>query len=77
MIGKNIVKDETGHLRPNRKGHQVIGIVMLLIGIFWLAKKAGWIPVAAGSASIFLPVALIAAGTFMLIVKNHHKNKEV
>jgi uncharacterized membrane protein len=50
---------------------------MLLIGIFWLAKKAGWIPVAAGSASIFLPVALIAAGTFMLIVKNNHKNKEV
>ena len=69
----DIRKNETGHLRAKRKGHHVVGVA-----IFWLAKNAGWIPVAVGSASIFWPVALMATGTFMLIVKkNHHRKKEV
>ncbi|UCF86551.1 MAG: hypothetical protein JSV71_03460 [Nitrospiraceae bacterium] len=46
---------------------------MAVIGFFWLAKKAGWIPVAAGGSGIFWPVLAIGAGVFMILAPRHRR----
>ena len=42
----------------NRIGHNLIGIILALIGFFWFAKKIGWIQVAAGGSAIFWPARI-------------------
>jgi hypothetical protein len=56
-------------LRTNSKGHsrhgnwhKLSGILIAVVGFFWLAKKVGWIPVAAGGSGIFWPVLTIMLG---------------
>jgi len=40
------------------------GLFMIVIGLFWLGKKAGWFPPEV--ITLFWPVALIGAGIFMI-----------
>ena len=59
----------------HKKGHKIIGAVIAITGFFWLAKKAGWIPVAEGGSPIFWPAVTIAAGVaIVLLARNHCKS---
>jgi hypothetical protein len=49
------------------KGHTIIGVALAVFGFFWLAKKVGWIPVAAGGSAIFWPAVTIAVGIAIIL----------
>lgn len=59
----------------HRNGHNLIGIILALIGFFWFAKKIGWIPVAAGGSAIFWPAVVIALGVFMIVGTRNRRKK--
>ncbi len=59
----------------NRRGHNLIGIILALIGFFWFAKKIGWIPVAVGGSAIFWPAVVIALGVFMIVGTRNRRKK--
>jgi hypothetical protein len=59
----------------HKKGHKIIGAVIVIVGFFWFAKKIGWIPVAAGGSPIFWPAMTIAAGVaIFLLARNYRKS---
>jgi len=47
------------------------GIMVAMIGSFWLAHKAGWIPSEHSHSAIFWPLVVIAAGLFLLFSSRH------
>ncbi len=56
-----------------RKGHKIIGFLLSLVGLLWLARKAGWVshdtswaPHYANGSTIFWPLVLIAVGLFLI-----------
>jgi len=55
------IKGHTG----KRYWHKLTGILLAMIGIFWFAKKIGWIPVAAGGSVILWPVLTIMFGLWL------------
>jgi len=66
------IKDYTKH----RNGHNLVGIILVLIGFFWLAKKIGWIPAMAGGSVIFWPACTIALGVFIILGSRHKRKKQ-
>lgn len=72
------MSDETGKVAKteNRQGglRKLVGAVLSLIGLFWLAHKAGWIPADHGQPAVFWPVLLIIAG-IMLFFSIGHRNR--
>ena len=48
------------------KGHELVGTLLATIGFFWLAHKAGWIPVSEGGSVIFWPLVTIGLGLIIL-----------
>jgi len=68
------------HLSKRRdcgKGHQITGAVIVIIGFFWLSKKVGWIPVAAGGSAIFWPVIIIIAGIAIFLSSRNNRKSDV
>jgi len=61
-----------GHTR-NGYWHKLFGILLGVVGFFWLAKKVGWIPVAAGGSVIFWPVLTILLGLGLAFSKHRVK----
>ena len=75
MTIKTMTNHQSNQKRNRRKGHTITGAVIAIIGFFWLAKKVGWIPVAAGGAHIFWPAVTIAVGVaIVLLTRNHCKS---
>jgi hypothetical protein len=68
MTKENAVRTH-GH---NRRGrfHTFAGIAVSGVGVFWLAKKLGWIPVVAGGSQIFWPVITIVLGLVLVLRAN-------
>ncbi|MGE0827118.1 MAG: hypothetical protein AB7G75_31765 [Candidatus Binatia bacterium] len=55
----------THTLWPNRRrgrGHQLTGGFLVLLGGFWFARKAGWIPVSAEGFPFFWPLLTLGLG---------------
>lgn len=50
MKKESISTKTKGHARHGN-WHRLFGILLAVFGFFWLAKKVGWIPVAAGGLS--------------------------
>jgi len=51
--------------------HRLFGAVVAVVGSFWLAHKAGWIPIEHSHSAIFWPLVVIAAGLFLLFSSRH------
>lgn len=47
-------------------GSKLLGILLVVGGFFWFAKKSSWIPIASGGAEIFWPVVAIIIGSFII-----------
>ena len=54
--------------------HKLVGIGIALVGFFWLAKQAGWIPVEEGGSPVFWPIVAIAIG--LAIIYRAGKRRE-
>ncbi len=48
------------------KWHKLLGSLLATIGFFWLAHKAGWIPVSDGGSVNFWPLVTIVLGLIIL-----------
>ncbi len=46
------------------------GILLIVIGLLWLAQKAGWFP-----PGIFGPLILLTLGLWMIITSYFHKRQ--
>lgn len=60
-------------MRKQKKGHRIIGVLLSGIGLFWLARKAGWmsydtswVPHHANGSTMFWPLVLIAVGLLLI-----------
>ena len=67
MTTKNMTTNKMSHSHKGRKGHKIAGMALSIIGFFWLAKKIGWIPVAAGGSQIFWPILTIVLGLSLVL----------
>jgi hypothetical protein len=72
MAKKSIRTNIKGHT-SNRHWHKLSGILLAVVGFFWLAKKVGWIPVAAGGSVIIWPVITIVFGLWFAFGKRRVK----
>ena len=72
MTNKSIITNIKGHTRHGH-WHKLSGILLAIFGFFWLAKKVGWIPVAAGGSVIFWPVLTIMLGLWFAFGKRRAK----
>ena len=78
MTIKTMTHHQSNQKGNRRKGHTITGAVIAIIGFFWLSKKVGWIPVAAGGSAIFWPAVTIAAGiAIFLSARSHRKSNSV
>ena len=76
MTTKNMTTNKMSHSHKGRKGHKIAGMALSIIGFFWLAKKIGWIPVAAGGSLVFWPAVIIAVGiAIILSARRRHINR--
>ena len=76
MTTKSMTNNHMNHGVERRKGHTIIGVALAIIGFFWLAKKVGWIPVAAGSSLVFWPAVIIVLGiAIILSARRRHINR--
>jgi hypothetical protein len=73
---KETISKEVGGDRSHRTGHKRIGVLVILAGIFWFAKKAGWIPVAAGSTGLFWPALAIGLGILITLSAGHKRRSQ-
>jgi len=52
---------------------KLVGVLVGVFGFFWLAKKAGWMPVEHGQPAVFWPVVVIAIGLFIFFSARHNR----
>ena len=76
MTNKSISTNITGHTRHGH-WHKLSGILLAVVGFFWLAKKVGWIPVTAGGSVIFWPILTIMLGLWFAFGKRRAKAREI
>ena len=65
-------------LWPNghrRRGQQLTGGLLVLLGGFWFAHKAGWIPVSAEGLPFFWPLFIIAIGLALWLKGARHTDR--
>jgi hypothetical protein len=76
MTTKSMTNNHMNHGVERHKGHTIIGVALAIIGFFWLAKKVGWIPVAAGGSAVFWPAVTIAMGIAIIVsARRRHTNR--
>jgi len=61
----NHITEKVSNWRSSHRGRgqRLTGILLSLLGFFWLAKKAGWMPIASGT---FWPILLLGVGILMV-----------
>ena len=76
MTTKAMRNNHLSEIRERGKGHTITGAVIAVIGFFWLAKKVGWIPVAAGGSVVFWPSITLAVGVIIFLSANRNRKEE-
>lgn len=74
MNHKTIEKkhEKTFHT-ANREGRKVLGLTLIVVGLFWSLKVSGWISPSVEWSSLIWPLGLISAGFFITF---HSGNRE-
>jgi hypothetical protein len=75
MTKESISTKIKGHTRHGH-WHKLSGILLAVVGLFWLAKKVGWIPVAAGWSVTIWPVLTIMLGLWFAFGKHRVKARD-
>jgi F0F1-type ATP synthase assembly protein I len=75
MINESISTNIKGHTRHGH-WHKLSGILLAVVGLFWLAKKVDWIPAVAGGSAIFWPVLTIMLGLWFAFGKHRAKARD-
>ncbi|MHA1942271.1 MAG: LiaF transmembrane domain-containing protein [Candidatus Hodarchaeales archaeon] len=75
MTKESISTSIKGHTR-RVNWHKLAGILISVVGLFWFAKKVGWIPVAAGGSGILWPVLTIMLGLWFAFSKRRAKARD-
>jgi len=57
----------------NRKGHKVLGLSLIVVGLFWSPQVSGWFFTSIEWSSLIWPLGLISAGLFITL---HSGNRE-
>jgi hypothetical protein len=57
----------------NRKGHKLVGVPLIVVGLFWSLQVSGWISPSVEWLSLIWPLSLIGAGLFITF---HAGNRE-
>lgn len=74
MTSKTVTTQST-YGEEYRKGHKILGVSLIGIGIIWFAKKIGWIPVVAGGSTLFWPAVTIAIGVLIAVSSRHQRKR--
>ena len=48
--------------------HKLLGVAIALMGFFWFANKAGWIPAEDGGSPLFWPAVTMAVGVGIIFL---------
>jgi hypothetical protein len=75
MKKESVSTNIKGHTRHGH-WHKLFGILLAVVGFFWLAKKVGWIPVAGGGSVIFWPVITILLGLWLTFSRHRVKTRD-
>jgi hypothetical protein len=57
----------------NRKGHEALGLPLIIVGLFWSLQVSGWISPSIAWSSLIWPLGLLSAGLFITF---HSGNRE-
>jgi len=49
------------------RGRKIAGITLVVLGLFWFAHKAGWIPAHGDGPALFWPLLTILLGVGLLV----------
>jgi 4-hydroxybenzoate polyprenyltransferase len=74
MTEPHEMKNRDGHVRQSN-WRKWLGILLTLIGFFWFAKKAGWMPVHDGGSPLFWPSVMVVIGILLLTSVGHRRKK--
>jgi len=73
---KSETNDDSSKGCERRGGLQKIsGIFLSVLGLLWLSKRAGWMPMDHGHPALFWPVVVLAIGLFLLVGSKHRHNR--
>jgi len=65
-------KDKKTFHTANRKGHKLLSIALIIVGLFWSLQALGWISPSIEWSSLIWPLGFISAGLFITF---HHGNQ--
>jgi len=54
---------------------KMAGFALAVVGVFWLAKRAGWLPTDHDHPALFWPMAVIAIGLLLYFGRNHGRDR--
>jgi hypothetical protein len=54
---------------------KIAGALLAVMGFFWLAKRAGWLPMDHGVPSVFWPLVVIAIGLSLFFARNNRPGR--
>ncbi len=55
------------------RARELVGVLLAVMGLFWLAHKAGWIPAEHGHPAMFWPFIMIVIGLFLVFSTKHRR----
>jgi hypothetical protein len=60
-------------MSERRRGglRKIAGVLVAVLGLFWLAHKAGWMTAEHGHSAIVWPIIVIASGLFLFFSDRH------
>ncbi len=65
--------DQTKVERRHDAIRKITGALMFVMGLFWFAKKAGWIPADHAHSTLFWPALAIGVGLFIFFGAGRNK----
>ena len=72
------VRGNTPGEGPQRgRWRKIAGIALAMVGFFWLAKRAGWMPMEHGHPTVFWPLVVVAVGLLLSFGRDHRAGRRI